>query len=327
MNGTEGFPNRIKMAADADTAVAEAFVTFGQLSRQAIAGAANASETVAGLTQEGTAAQHASGAAAGSVARLFATPAKTAATVQSGSWLYAASTTGSDTYAAAFTPTLTAYTTGMSFLIKFTTANTAAATLNIDSLGAKDIKKYVAGAIAALETGDIVAAQICQFAYDGTQFILLNPGATTMTTALATEASTFFSNTDITGAEAETLTAGNAIATLHFHKKTFGSVQPTAGNYAHGLGVLPKRIRITLISAIANHSATSLMESDGSTHAFTYATTVSGTVQVGTTATIAALAAGGTLRTATVSFDATNITVSAWSAETPNGYMLWEAEV
>jgi hypothetical protein len=60
------------------------------------------------------------------------TPANLATQAQSGTWLYFNSSTGSDTYTATMTPTLTAYTTGQMFVGKFTTANTGACTINLD---------------------------------------------------------------------------------------------------------------------------------------------------------------------------------------------------
>jgi hypothetical protein len=188
----------------------------------AIAGASDATTTTKGIVEEATQAEIAAGTAAGATAaRLFTNPSTLAPHVQSGAWLYAAEDgSGSDdTYTAALTPALTAYTTGMVVTIKITVANTGACTLNLNGLGAKNIKKYATGALADPETGDIVANQFCMFYYDGTQMVLINPGASMPTTALLTEMGTFFGATDITGAEAQTLTGGvasNADA-LHTH--------------------------------------------------------------------------------------------------------------
>jgi len=60
---------------------------------------------------------------------------------------------GTNTYAATITPAITAYVDGAAYMIKFTNANTAAATLNLNSLGAKNIT--VGG--AALPSGFIDA--------------------------------------------------------------------------------------------------------------------------------------------------------------------------
>jgi len=62
---------------------------------------------------------------------------------------------------------LSDYLTGMSVTFKANTANTGAATLNINSLGAKAITK---NGTSALEDNDIAAGQIVSLVYDGTQF-------------------------------------------------------------------------------------------------------------------------------------------------------------
>jgi len=78
---------------------------------------------------------------------------------------------GTDTYTATYGET--AYRTGWQYYITFTNANTAAApTINLDSLGAKTIKKD--GGIA-LDAGDIPAGHEAILRYDGTDMILLNP--------------------------------------------------------------------------------------------------------------------------------------------------------
>lgn len=74
-----------------------------------------------------------------------------------------------DTYTCTMAIAPADYTVGRFFLIKFTNANTGAATLNVNSLGAKSIKKNGSTALAA---GDIAAGQILLLGYDGTNFQL-----------------------------------------------------------------------------------------------------------------------------------------------------------
>lgn len=74
---------------------------------------------------------------------------------------------GTDTYTASCISTPSSYSNGRLFLVLFTNANTGAATLNVNSLGAKAITK---NGTVALVAGDIVAGAIYQLAYDGTQF-------------------------------------------------------------------------------------------------------------------------------------------------------------
>lgn len=88
---------------------------------------------------------------------------------RNGTQQYAAAGSGSDAYTVTLSPAPTAYTAGMVVRFKADVANTGAATLNVNSLGAKDIRNRNA---AALTTGDIVAGEIVQVVYDGTQFLL-----------------------------------------------------------------------------------------------------------------------------------------------------------
>lgn len=91
---------------------------------------------------------------------------------QDAAYTYAASTTAANTYTATLSPVPLAYSVGMPVNIKFTNANTGAATINLNSLGAKSIKLQNGNDLFA---GDINATFIAQLMYDGTNFVLLNP--------------------------------------------------------------------------------------------------------------------------------------------------------
>lgn len=78
-----------------------------------------------------------------------------------------ATASGTDTYTATISPAIAAYSSGQRFYIMFTNANTGAATINLNSLGAKAIRKNGATALVA---GDISAGQVVLLAYDGTNF-------------------------------------------------------------------------------------------------------------------------------------------------------------
>lgn len=62
---------------------------------------------------------------------------------------------------------LAAYVSGQSFLIKASFTCNAAATINVDGLGAKNITK---NGTTATVSGDLVSGTIYRIAYDGTQF-------------------------------------------------------------------------------------------------------------------------------------------------------------
>jgi len=94
-----------------------------------------------------------------------------------------ASSTGSDTYTGTATPTLTTYTDGMVVEFEATAAaNTGAASLNIDTLGAVNIKLCDGSTDPA--TGDIAVGKQVPLRYDGTVFRLpCNPATLTGVTA------------------------------------------------------------------------------------------------------------------------------------------------
>jgi hypothetical protein len=71
INGLKTYVTRPQLSVDGDSAEPKDFVTFGQLSRQAIAGAANASTVVKGLVQIGTGAQMGSSTPTGSTGAIL----------------------------------------------------------------------------------------------------------------------------------------------------------------------------------------------------------------------------------------------------------------
>lgn len=83
-----------------------------------------------------------------------------------------ATASGTDDYIATIVG-ITTLTEGLSLKIKFTNANTEAATLNINALGAKAIQKSNGG---ALSSGNIKAGQIAHLVYTGSVFQLLGEG-------------------------------------------------------------------------------------------------------------------------------------------------------
>lgn len=87
---------------------------------------------------------------------------------------YAASATGNDSYVITVTPTPGSYTAGDVFYFKADVANTGAATLNVNGLGVKTLKKWVGSTLSDLEDGDIQAGQMVQVQYDGTYLQLIN---------------------------------------------------------------------------------------------------------------------------------------------------------
>lgn len=89
---------------------------------------------------------------------------------------YVADTGAADAYVVTLSPVPTAYAAGMTIRFKATNANTGTCTLNVNSLGAKTIKKR--GATDNLAANDIVANQIVEVTYDGTYFQLVSMAST-----------------------------------------------------------------------------------------------------------------------------------------------------
>jgi hypothetical protein len=94
-----------------------------------------------------------------------------AAQVQDSSLNWVGTLTGTDTYTGTLTPAILSYATGAIFRALVTNANTGAVTINLNSLGAKSVKKNGSTALAA---GDITASSLIEFCYDGTNFQLIN---------------------------------------------------------------------------------------------------------------------------------------------------------
>jgi len=173
-------------AADTDTAVLEAYVTFGQLGRTSFSGTVNASTIAKGIVEEATQAEIDADTAAGSTAaRLFTNPS-TLVTSKYGRGLaafggYAADGGSTDAYAITLSPAIAAYTVGQAITFKAATRNTGAATLNINSVGAQAIVKDVS---TALDTGDIKAGQMVTVVWDGTNFQMVTTNGPTPTGAV-----------------------------------------------------------------------------------------------------------------------------------------------
>ena len=96
--------------------------------------------------------------------------------IQGGKLLYAPSTSAANTYTANLSPAITAYTAGMVYFVKFTNANTGAATINFNGVGAIAMKKNGATALAS---GDIPAGAMVALLYDGTNFQVIGVNTST----------------------------------------------------------------------------------------------------------------------------------------------------
>lgn len=204
---------------------------------------------------------------------------------QIGAEVYAADAGASDTYAITLSPAPAAYTNGMQIKFKANTLNTGPATLNVNSLGAIAITK---NNDQPLQTGDIEANQIVTVTYNST-------GPTFQMDSHVADGAVKYSSQVIT----RVLNATGAAVT-----------------YAHGLGVVPKRIKISGYAVPAvDQGIQSEGTYNGSTHAsITMFIDGSGTSSVvsSTSNTIQLLDNSSVGQTAIATFDATNVTLT-WS--------------
>lgn len=95
--------------------------------------------------------------------------------VQDSTSVYGGTSTGTDTIAITLSPAITAYVAGQRFHFLAGGTNTGAATVNANTVGAKNLRKGPAGSVA-LAAGDITAGGMYDVEYDGTNMQLLNPG-------------------------------------------------------------------------------------------------------------------------------------------------------
>lgn len=139
---------------------------------------------------------------------------------------YAVDSVGTDAYAITPIPAETAYVIGKTYSFKAGTANTGACSLNVSGLGAKTIKKDVSSDLA---TGDILANQIVMCKYDGTNMQIISK----------IPQGVIDGATQISG-----LIPAVNITTL----STSGTGAPTSTSttqtITHGLGKIPKIIKI-----------------------------------------------------------------------------------
>ncbi len=81
---------------------------------------------------------------------------------------------GTDTYTLTLNPAIGSYRAGLPLEVKFTHPNTGPATLNVDGLGAKVIKKIVNGVLADVDAGDLAIYKVYILIYDGAYFQVAN---------------------------------------------------------------------------------------------------------------------------------------------------------
>jgi len=188
-----------------------------------------------------------------------------------------ATVTGTDTLTGSLTPAIAAYATGNLFSFVAANTNTGAATINLNSLGAKSITKQGSTALVA---GDIVSGQLYLIEYDGTRFQLLNPsvsgvtsisfGSTGLTPSTATGGAVSVAGTlaIANGGTGSTTLAGANIPVTNV-ANTFTGTQTFSGTSSVLATVLNDVAEVTTVSATA---ATGTINYDITTQAVLYYT-------------------------------------------------------
>jgi hypothetical protein len=136
-----------------------------------------------------------------------------------------ATVSGTDTLTGSLSPAPSAYATGNLFSFVAANTNTGAATINLNSLGAKSITKSGSTALAA---GDIVSGQLYLIEYDGTRFQLINP-STVVVTGIVSPAN---GGTGIANNSAMTVTGSGNFAYTRTLTGTTNVTFPTTGTLA-----------------------------------------------------------------------------------------------
>lgn len=109
---------------------------------------------------------------AGTLTTKGATPGGVAQAVQAGSWVYGVDSGSANALIVTLTPAPMALTAGMELAVKVAADNTGPATINVNGLGLKTVKRYGG---AALQGGELIAGGIASLFYDGTNFQIGSP--------------------------------------------------------------------------------------------------------------------------------------------------------
>jgi hypothetical protein len=139
----------------------------------------------------------------------------------------AAGSTG-DTYVCALPHNPLAYHANTRYSFLASASNLGAATLNLNGLGAKTLKRQVGGALVDLVDNDIRAGEFVEVIYDGT-FLVLVPAQGTQTVASGTVALATVAIATETCATAQTATATGTLSTDSILASFNGDVSAVTG--------------------------------------------------------------------------------------------------
>jgi hypothetical protein len=181
-----------------------------------------------------------------------ATDAVNMSQLQSGVTSHLTAVAGTDTITASATPALTAYAAGNNFTFVAAGANTGAATINIDGLGAKALQKNG----AALIVGDILSGTTHEITYDGTNFQLMEGvNANSLQNQFYTKFTTGGTSTAYTGTPTP---AQASLTTGHRYNVTFNATAGATPTLAIS-GLTAKALKVyDVLGAKVDASATTI---------------------------------------------------------------------
>lgn len=195
---------------------------------------------------------------------------------------YAVATGTPTAYTATLASSVSSLASGTYLNVLIPTSNATGITLNVNSLGAKSIKKNVSTSLAS---GDLISGEVASLAFDGTNFQLVSPPA-------------------------------NAFNGLTSSGQTTKNVNDasTTQNIPHGLGVIPKYVRLTvnMIDASSHSVAYEVISTQsGITYFLTTYTSASWSMNTDTAINLSDTALNGT-QSGVLTVTSTNISI-AWT--------------
>ncbi len=170
---------------------------------------------------------------------------------------YIVDTGAADAYVITCVPALLAYTTGVKLRFKAANSNTTAVTVNVNGLGAKSIKKN--DGATALVSGDIIAGQILEIVYDGTNFQMVSPVGTVSSSSIVSTTSFPPEATLINGKFVASVSSNNLTVAL----KGMDGNDPSASNKVYvRIGDTVRTVQAAL--SVTKNAATNWFNSGGS---------------------------------------------------------------